>query len=140
MSATRLSAILALSSLLSTSAIAAEPFSAEQEQSKLLQLQRGEEGPQGGDTSLAQETKEIWPQGTGEFSTYLFIKTNWKVHNPHGQSVQVNLRCARYGYDFWFWIAPYDTIEGAWGCEGRTLYIKNNAPQYSDYFIQATTW
>jgi hypothetical protein len=138
MNATRLSVIVALTSLLSTAALAAEPFTAEQEQQKLLQLQRSEE-LQGSDASLGQVTRQVWPQRTEEFSTYVFVRTDWKVHNPNGTSVQVNLRCNRYGYDMWFWIAPYDTITGAWGCEGQTLYVYNNAPP-SGLFVQATTW
>jgi hypothetical protein len=134
---TRLSVVLALFSMLSTSAIAAEQFTAEQEQAKLLQLQGVQ---QEGDVGTQDVTKQIWPQRTEEFPTWWFVRTDWKVYNPNAESVLVNVRCNRYGYDYWYWIAPYATVTDRWGCEGQPLYIFNNAPSGTGLYVQATTW
>lgn len=142
MNAIRLSVAVAVSSLLSTSALAAEhvvqPFTAAQEQAKLMQLQRGQ-GPQGESASSASNPT-IYPQETVEFSTYWFIKTDWKVHNPNNDPVEINVHCDRYGYDNWYSIAPKADAVGKAPCEGRTLYIRNLAPEGSNLWIQATTW
>ncbi|AGP39025.1 hypothetical protein BE04_03895 [Sorangium cellulosum] len=136
MIAKRLFVSLALVSTLSTPALADEQFTAEPEEAELLQPGAPDEA----DFSLAVSTTQVWPQRTEDFSTYLFVRTDWKVHNPNAEYVQVNVRCDRYGYDAWYWIEPYGTVSGRWGCEGRTLYIFNNAPQNSSLFVQATTW
>ena len=72
--------------------------------------------------------------------TWWWVRTAWRVYNPHAEWVQINVRCNRYGYDYWYWIAPNSSFGGHWGCEGRPLYITNHAPQNSILFVQATTW
>ena len=141
MNAKRLTFILAVSSVLSTSALASEQSTEAREQAE---LQQHEGGPheEGAVSTQGVETRQIWPQRTEGFSTYLFARTSWKVYNPNNQWVQFNVRCKRYGYDNWYWVAPYDTVQDAygWGCEGQTLYIFNSAYQYSNLYLQATVW
>jgi hypothetical protein len=143
MNAKRLSFILAVSSVLSTSALASEQSTEAMEQAELSQQQH-EVGPheEGGMSTQDVETRQIWPQRTEEFSTYLFVRTSWKVYNPNNQWVQINVRCERYGYDSWYWVAPYNSVQATngWGCEGKPLYIFNSAYQYSSLYVQATVW
>jgi hypothetical protein len=138
MIASRLPFVLVLCSMLSTPALAVEPFTPEQEQAKLLQLQQGKES-QGGDMGT-QVVKEISPQREESFPTYWFVRTHWKVENPHGTAVQVHVTCDKYGYNFWYRIPPNDKVEGHWGCEGAALRIFNNAPQGSSLFVTGSTW
>lgn len=138
MIASRLSVVLVLSSMLSPPALAVEPFTPEQEQAKLLQLQQGKESQ--GDGMSTQDVKEISPQREESFPTYWFVRTNWKVENPQGTAVQVHVSCDKYGYSVWYWIPPNDKVEGKWGCEGAALKIFNNAPANSSLFVTGSTW
>ncbi len=121
MSLARLSSILALSSLLGAPGAMA------------FQQTRG-------DVETQDVTKEIYPQRTEGFPTYWWVRTNWKVYNPQSEAVQVNVRCARYGYNSWYWLAPYQTVSGSWGCEGAELFVYNDASENSGLWVQATTW
>ena len=138
MNATRLSICLALFSMLSTSAIAGEQSTTAQEEAEQLQSQEEEQKEQEGDIGTEVVIKQVWPRRTEEFPTYWFVRTSWKVHNPHSEEVQVRVYCDRYGYDVTYRIPPDGEATDSWGCEGRALKIFNNAPQYTDRFVFAS--
>jgi hypothetical protein len=129
---------LALVSMLSSPAIAAEPSAAAQDEANLL---REQEAQQLREDFTTQATAQAWiaPWNVKVFATYLFVRTDWQVYNPNSGFVDVNVRCDRYGYDAWYRIPPYSTVSGRWGCEGELLHIYNNA-SLSNQSVLATVW